>query len=607
MNNTRPYRVILALHDDTSIDAWIKFAAHLTPEGGEIHLRGLISVPEGKSLSEGTLLARARRENFARVSKESALVYDEFRIHVDYQPMKRLLNELEDTPADLFIVQWMGPGVLTGGAETDEILKRATCDLVLAGNNQKWADGPVLLSLRGGPNLSLGVQVAKALAGSSTITLYHAADQNRAVPDLEMLMRAESQITRMVTAVSGIAEGIMHEAAGHKAIVLGATFHQQEAHSGKSGVLVKKLQEETRTPLVLVRAYRPEALEFHVPRWFRRDEETLSTEVDRWFAENTFDSAEFSDLRRLLTLKERQGVTISVALPALNEEETVGQVIRTLKTALMDEIPLVDEIVLIDSDSTDRTREIAEAEGVPVYIHQQVLPEIGSNIGKGEALWKSLHVLKGDIIAWVDTDITNIHPRFIYGLLGPMLKSPRIHYVKGFYHRPIKVGDKLQAFGGGRVTELVARPLFNLFYPELSGIIQPLSGEYAGRRAALEQLPFFSGYGVETGLLIDLLERFGLESIAQTDLETRVHHNQPLVGLSKMSFAILQVFIARLESRYKIQLLEKANRSMKLILQEPERFALEINEIGDVERPPMVTLPEYQERHLRPVADTSQV
>jgi glucosyl-3-phosphoglycerate synthase len=232
-----------------------------------------------------------------------------------------------------------------------------------------------------------------------------------------------------------------------------------------------------------------------------------------------------------------------------------------------------------------------------VYKHPEILAEqVGSQRGKGEALWKSLHVLKGDLIAWVDTDITNIHPRFIYGLLGPLLKRPNIQYVKGFYQRPIKVGDTLQAFGGGRVTELVARPLLNLFYPELSGIIQPLSGEYAGRRTALETLPFFSGYGVETGLLIDMLNLCGLDCIAQADLEERVHHNQPLVGLSKMSFAILQVFIARLESRYDVRLLEHANKTMKLIAYEPDRFALDVEAITDVERPAMVSIPAYAER-----------
>jgi hypothetical protein len=148
------------------------------------------------------------------------------------------------------------------------------------------------------------------------------------------------------------------------------------------------------------------------------------------------------------------------------------------------------------------------------------------------------------------------------------------------------------------VTELVARPLLNLFFPELSGIIQPLSGEYAGRRAALEQLPFFSGYGVETGLLIDMLDRFGLKAIAQVDLQERIHHNQPLVNLSRMAFAILQVFIARLEARNKVKLLEEFNRSMKLIRYEPGRFFLEVERISDVERPPMITVPAYRRKWM---------
>ena len=181
----------------------------------------------------------------------------------------------------------------------------------------------------------------------------------------------------------------------------------------------------------------------------------------------------------------------------------------------------------------------------------------------------------------------------MYGLLGPLLRHDTIQYVKGFYRRPIRVGDKLQAGGGGRVTELVARPLFNLFFPELSGLVQPLSGEYAGRRSALERLPFFTGYGVETGLLIDMLNEFGLRAIAQVDLQERLHRNQGLPALSRMSFAILQVFFRRLEDRHKLTLLEEVNRSMKLIRHEPGRYFLDIEEIGDVERPPMIALPEY--------------
>ncbi|GAH36720.1 unnamed protein product, partial [marine sediment metagenome] len=201
----------------------------------------------------------------------------------------------------------------------------------------------------------------------------------------------------------------------------------------------------------------------------------------------------------------------------------------------------------------------------PVFIHQEILPQYGAYVGKGEALWKSLYVVNGDIIAWIDTDIKNIDPRFVYGILGPLLDNPRIRFSKGFYRRPLRQGDKTLAGGGGRVTELTARPFINLFFPELSGLIQPLSGEYAGRRSALEKLPFFTGYGVETGMLIDLLDKYGLESIAQVDLLERIHHNQPLPSLSKMSFTIMQVVFSRLEARNKMRMLDHSNLTMNLV------------------------------------------
>jgi len=235
--------------------------------------------------------------------------------------------------------------------------------------------------------------------------------------------------------------------------------------------------------------------------------------------------------------------------------------------------------------------------GVPVYIHQRLLPELGARRGKGEALWKSLLVTKGDLIAWIDTDIVNIHPRFVYGVLGPLLVNPQVQFVKGFYRRPLKVGDKIQAGGGGRVTELTARPLLNLFYPELSGVIQPLSGEYAGRRSALEQCAFFSGYGVETGLLIDIFDKFGLPAIAQVDLLERVHHNQTLEALSKMSCAIIQAVMRKLERHYGRAFMADVNKSMKLIRYEAGGYFLDVEELAEWERPPMGELTEYQARH----------
>jgi glucosyl-3-phosphoglycerate synthase len=272
----------------------------------------------------------------------------------------------------------------------------------------------------------------------------------------------------------------------------------------------------------------------------------------------------------------------------------VGKVIQTVKQALMDQVPLLDEIVLIDSNSTDRTREIARRLGIPVYIHQELLPELGPRAGKGEALWKSLLVTRGDLVLWLDTDILNIHPRFVYGVLGPLLHDRRVQLVKGFYRRPLRVGDRVQAGGGGRVTELTARPLLNLFYPELSGVIQPLAGEYGGRRTALEQLPFYSGYGVETGLLIGVFERFGLPSIAQVDLLERIHHNQPLEALGKMSFAIIQVVMAELERRHGRAILEDVNKSMKLIRYHDGEYLLEVDEVIERERPPMTSLAAYR-------------
>lgn len=595
----QPYRVLLVLTETSNLDGWIRLAETLAQPDGEVLLRGMVTVPDGVSLSEGATQARQLRDALESAAHDHPTVYGGTEVRVDYLPMARILDELQSLPINSLLIQWNGPVSTTGGVSTDELLQYAPCDVVFVyGDAWQVVGKPVLLSLRGGPNMSLGLQVATAIAADSTITLFHAADSRLSLPDLRAVSKTNARIGRAVTSFSNIVDGIQQEAIGHKAIVMGATFNRPEITASASGPLIRHIYEQATVPLVLVRARRPGSADFYPPR--PRPEEELSTRVDRWFAENTFHSHEFADLHALVALKEKQGITISLGLPTLNEAGTVGKVISTLKQALMDEVPLLDEIVLIDSASTDDTVAIAQSQGIPTYNHPDILPEVSSYRGKGEALWKSLYVLKGDLIAWVDTDITNIHPRFIYGLIGPLLKRPQLQYVKGFYQRPIKVGNQLQASGGGRVTELVARPLINLFYPELSGIIQPLSGEYAGRRSALEAVPFFSGYGVETALLLDLHERYGLDGIAQADLEERVHHNQPLVGLSKMSFAILQVFIARLESRYNVRLLDKANRSMKLIAQEADRFALDIAEIQDVERPPMLTIPAYKERRCLP-------
>jgi glucosyl-3-phosphoglycerate synthase len=259
-------------------------------------------------------------------------------------------------------------------------------------------------------------------------------------------------------------------------------------------------------------------------------------------------------------------------------------------------VPLLDEVLVMDSASTDRTREIAEAEGARVVQHPDVLSRYGSFRGKGESLWKSLYETSGDLVVWADTDVRNWHPRMVYGTLGPLLHEPRLQYVKGYYQRPIVQAGVLREGGGGRVTELVARPLINLFFPELSGFIQPLAGEYAGRRSVLEQIPFFTGYAVEIGHLIDVAERSGLDGLGQVDLERRVHRNQELEGLSRMSFVILQAVMKRLEERRKARLFAELGSTMKLPRSGRGRLSLEVIELADMERPPMVRIPEYLER-----------
>ena len=325
------------------------------------------------------------------------------------------------------------------------------------------------------------------------------------------------------------------------------------------------------------------------------------TSVLGWFNSHTFHNSQFSDVDRLIELKQQQGRKISLGIPTLNEEKNVSHVISTLKKALFDEKHLVDEIAIIDSGSTDRTVEIAEKLGARVITSERHLKEMDIFYGKGENLWKSLHTLRGDIICWVDADIENIHPKFVYGLVGPLLEQRELGYVKGFYRRPLKFGGKIVSYGGGRVTEICIRPIFNLYFPDLTGFIQPLSGEYAGKRKVLEQVPFFVGYGVETGLLIDISKRFGLNAMAQVDLDERVHRNQETVALGRMAFGIMQVIAARLSGREREQFLKEFCTVYRFPeIKEPEKeggerqYFLNEKEIVERERPPIRKLHDYR-------------
>ena len=277
-------------------------------------------------------------------------------------------------------------------------------------------------------------------------------------------------------------------------------------------------------------------------------------EILDWFDRRTFGPSKPGPFKPdpgpLAELKRKSGLRVSVSLPALNEQTTIGDICTSIRTELMEEVHLVDELVVVDSGSTDDTLAVARAAGAEVHRGCDVMPQMGHVLGKGEALWKSLAVTTGDLICWVDSDIRNFDTGFVVGLLAPLLGEADIKMTKGFYRRPLD-GDPTD---GGRVTELVVRPLLHLLYPKLTGLVQPLSGEYALRREVALELPFFTHYAVDIGLLIDLVERYGLNALAQVDLGVRLHRNQDTLSLGKMSHQVMRGVLHRLDELGRIKL-----------------------------------------------------
>lgn len=275
----------------------------------------------------------------------------------------------------------------------------------------------------------------------------------------------------------------------------------------------------------------------------------ISPVLEAWSAYRTRRAGHWDAAELTRTKADR---AVSVVIPARNEEETVGAIVATIRKHLMERVPLVDELLVVDSRSTDRTARVAAAAGARVVGQDEVTDGLPRLSGKGDALWAGLAVSGGDLVAFVDADLREFRPHFVTGLLGPLLTDRSVAYVKGFYHRPLVGSSGVEQDGGGRVTELMARPLLNMFWPELSGFVQPLAGEYAGRRDVLERVPFVSGYGVETAMLIDLLELVGLDALAQVDLGERLHRHQDTAALGRMSAQILLTAWSRLRRQGRV-------------------------------------------------------
>ena len=300
--------------------------------------------------------------------------------------------------------------------------------------------------------------------------------------------------------------------------------------------------------------------------------------VRSWPATNSFSHRQFS----LETLAREPRPTISVCLPARNEAATIGPILEQL--VLLAERGLIDQIVVVDG-SSDGTADVARSVGAQVHDQDELLPELGPAIGKGDAMWRALSVLTGELVCFLDADSGHFGAHFLIGLLGPLVCDPAISFVKGFYRRPFRLGDVTSPHGGGRVTELTARPLLNLFYPELAAVEQPLAGEIAARRSLLVRLPFVSGYGVDIALLLDAYGAVGIRGLAQVDLDLRQNAHQPLHDLGPMAFAVLHAVASRVE------------RDGRLRGPLPETFlargenGLEASTSSSFERPPLATLP----------------
>lgn len=307
--------------------------------------------------------------------------------------------------------------------------------------------------------------------------------------------------------------------------------------------------------------------------------------VQEWYGPHSSMASEWPVDALLLA---KGTTTVSVVLPARDEESTVGDIVTVIRRDLVERIPLVDEIIVVDSNSTDATAVRAAAAGARVVAQNDVLAHLPPLTGKGEALWKGLAASSGDIVVFVDSDLRNFGSHFVSGLIGPLLVDNDIHFVKAAYERPFVGDDGVMRRGdGGRVTELVARPLLNMFWPELAGFAQPLGGEYAARREILEQVPFVTEYGVEFGLLVDLLQLVGLDAMAQVDLGCRTHSHQSVAALGRMAGQIMATAWSRLERQGRVLASEPASHTL---LQFGLDGQAELVDVAVAERPPLACL-----------------
>ncbi|MBI2906055.1 MAG: glucosyl-3-phosphoglycerate synthase [Chloroflexi bacterium] len=606
------YRIVIPLADPALAGDLLVIASgilHRNP--GKVIVLGVVEVPEKQNLSEGALQARVQRQLLREVERlghsEDIQVRTTVRISREaWQGIKEIVAEEN---ASLVILGWSGESKSSErifGATIQEVAKNPPCDVLLVKGRGLKECRSILLPVRGGPHADLASRLVHSVAEKfdASVTVMHIklgdpgrpSREDRIFADFVARTQAAGRISHLSVTAPSVEQAVLAEAGNYQLVVLGASA--QPEPGSFFGSIPENIAARADATVMVVKTGQPIDVSIFEPQT-----RSISATVDKWFAENTFHSREFGDVDELVRLKREQGLTISLGLPALNVEKTIKGIVNVIKGELFDRKPLLDEIVLFDGGSTDKTTEIAASFGIPVYDHGDILREYGSYKGKGEALWKALYILKGDIIVWIDTDSMNIHPKFVYGVVGPLLREERLKLVKGFYGRPVPLGDPLYDTASGFLTELTVRPPLNIFFPELSGVVEPLGGQWACCRDALERVPVFSGYGADLGLLIDVFNQFGLAAIGQSDLEERVARDLPLSTMSRRAFALMQACLKRGQARRRVTLLDEILPTMKLIRHRAGRLSLDVTELEEVERPPMATVPEYV-KSRRPAENT---
>ena len=601
------YKVLLPLLNPGLAPELVDLAGRLAGgRPGRVIILGIVEVPPEAPLSEGLSLARAYRIMLDNLAERiSGRVEVETMVRVHRQAWRGIVEQAVQEQCDLLLMPWKGFSSRPDhvyGSTIDAILKNPPCDTVIAKGPVPSSCRRLLLPVRGGPHAELALRVARALAAGqdATITVLHdrsseAEGRSDGLFDsFRLLIEGSPVVNNVVHTTAGVLPSILQEAPKHDLLIMGATADLLPGTSSL-GPVIESVSSKIEQPVLVVKTkqWLGAAVARHLAPDGHLDKSSFLDTVDRWFAENTFHSREFEDLEHLIELKRRGLHSVSVAVPMGERPKAVTGFARVLKEEFQQRLPLLDEVVLVVNEA-EAACGIPAGLGVPVLVPSHLLPRWGHFPGRGEQVWKTAAALKGDLIVWLDTENRrSANPAKVAALLGPLLREPGITLVKGF-HTPASPEGEHRIWEGDPLTDLVVRPLLNLLVPGLSGMADPLCGQWAIRRSALETLPLQTGYGFDVALLLDLHARHGLEAIAQVDLGEDPRRPGACRETAMLAAnAIVQVFVRRFENQLGVSLLEDYHRSAKSIKRLETGYRLEVAELRERERPPLLEVPEY--------------